>query len=118
MADATATVRDMNSQNRLPSGVIASQDGTLIEINGVRYELQTDAHREVRTLKWRIKLLGKQLGRAGQTIHELRNRCAALSLAITVNPGDYQRLLEQNRDLARQLSDAQSKLRAQAKVTA
>ena len=107
MTDATATVRDMNSQNRLPSGVIASQDGTLIEINGVRYELQNDAHREVRTLKWKLKLLGKQLGKAGQTIHELRNSNAALRLAVTVHPGDYERLLQQNRELARQLSAAQ-----------
>lgn len=31
-----------------------------------------DENREMRTLRWRNKQLGKQLGKAGQRIHELR----------------------------------------------
>lgn len=34
--------------------------------------MNDDENREMRTLRWRNKSLGKQLGKAGQKIHELR----------------------------------------------
>jgi hypothetical protein len=60
--------------------------------------MTTDQDREVRTLRWQLKQLGKQLGRAGATIYQLRNEVAALRGMASVSPGDYKRLLNQLRD--------------------
>lgn len=53
--------------------------------------------REIRTLKWRVRQLGKQLGRAGTTIHQLRGANAALRETVEHPPGEYQRLFAQLR---------------------
>lgn len=96
----------------LPIGLVVSADGTLINWRGVNYEIQTDAHRQVRTLKWRVKQLGKQLGKAGQTIHELRGANAALRMIANYSPGDWERVLNTNRRLAQDLLTAQVELAA------
>lgn len=56
-----------------------------------------DVARENRTLRYFNKQLGKQLGRAGETIHRLRAEIALLRSMGGINAGDYQRLLEQKR---------------------
>jgi hypothetical protein len=61
--------------------------------------MSDDQDREIRTLKWRLKLLGKQLGKSGATIYALRNENAALRLNPELrSTGDYRRLLNQLRD--------------------
>lgn len=72
--------------------------------------------REVRTLAWKVKNLGKQLGRAGETIYRLRNENAALRQGLQVAPGDYERLYQQhllalreNRRLRAELTQARKK---------
>jgi len=52
--------------------------------------------RENRTLAWKVKNLGKQLGRAGETIYRLRNENAALRQGLQLRPGDYERLYQQH----------------------
>jgi len=52
--------------------------------------------RENRTLAWKVKNLGKQLGRAGETIYRLRNENAALRAGLQLTPGDYTRLYQQH----------------------
>lgn len=54
---------------------------------------------ENRTLRWKAKGLGKQLGKQGQTIFRLRNEVAALREAITVSPGTIQRLIASTQEL-------------------
>ena len=57
-----------------------------------------DLARTVRTLKYQKKLLGKQLGKAGATIFDLRNQVAALREIVQFTPGDYKRVLARLRD--------------------
>lgn len=67
---------------------------------------------EVRTLKWKLKTLGKQLGKQGQVIFDLRNQVDALRHTEGARSvGDYRRLLaqlraseEENRRLREKLS--------------
>lgn len=55
--------------------------------------------RENRTLRWKIKLLGKQTGKQGTRIYELRNENAALRAGLLVSPGDRERLFAQLREV-------------------
>lgn len=53
--------------------------------------------REVRTLRWKLKTLGKQLGQAGERIHQLRTEIEYLRTGITVSPRDHYSSLERMR---------------------
>lgn len=56
--------------------------------------------REIRTLRYRQKQLGKDLGRAGATIFALRNELAAIrEVRGQISPGDYRRLLNEKRSV-------------------
>lgn len=69
--------------------------------------------REVRTLRYQKRQLGKQLGRAGATIFALRNEVAGLRGVAHVTPGDHARLLEQLRMLHAENVRLQDKLDSQ-----
>lgn len=72
--------------------------------------------RENRTLRWKAKQLGKQLGRQGQTIFRLRNEIAALRSVIAVKPGDLERLFDSSRELrveGQRLRDQNAELQKQ-----
>jgi len=58
-----------------------------------------DSH-EVRSLRWKVKQLGKQIGKASATIYALRNENAALREAVTWTPGDRARLYSEVREQA------------------
>lgn len=73
--------------------------------------------RENRTLQWKAKNLGRQLGKAGQTIYELRCEIALLRGAVTYRPGDIARLLAQLRAAEARIERLQEKL-ATAEVAA
>lgn len=60
-------------------------------------EQDREEKREIRTLKWQVRQLGKQLGRAGATIHQLRGANAALREMAARSPGEYDRLFAQLR---------------------
>lgn len=60
--------------------------------------MPTNNDHEVRHLKWQLKQLGKQLGKAGATIYALRNENAALRQMLTVDRGDYARNLQRIRN--------------------
>lgn len=68
--------------------------------------------REVRTLNWKLKTANKQSGAQGKKIYELRNEVTSLRLLQQLTPGDYRRLLDQNRDQAREIAQLQEKLAA------
>lgn len=72
-------------------------------------------HSENRKLRWEVRQLGKQLGRAGRTIFALRNEVAALRQTLAIPPGDYERLFRSSRalrDVNAQLRDANHQLQA------
>jgi predicted RNase H-like nuclease (RuvC/YqgF family) len=58
---------------------------------------------EVRELRWKVKQLGRQLGKAGDTIHTLRAELAQARAIQWITPGSYDRLVAQlhasNRDV-------------------
>lgn len=57
--------------------------------------MANDTH-EVRDLKYKIKQLGKQCGKQGQTIHHLRGEVAALRRLVNISPGDLERIMAGN----------------------
>lgn len=71
-----------------------------------------DQGREVRTLKWQNKQLGKQLGKAGAQIFALRNENAALREAVQWGPGDRARLYNEVRELSVENRRLREKLEA------
>lgn len=77
---------------------------------------EADFKRENRTLRWQNKNLGKQLGKAGSTIFELRNLVAAIRQGLLVTPGDYTRLLNQSREQAIRIQELEEKAAASETV--
>jgi predicted nuclease with TOPRIM domain len=59
--------------------------------------------RENRTLRWKLKSLGKQCGKQGQRIFELRNENAALREGREVKMGDYLNLLRSYRAATKEI---------------
>lgn len=57
--------------------------------------------REIRTLKWKNKELGRSCGKQGARIYDLRNEVAALRQALTIDPGSYRNLLANLRETRR-----------------
>lgn len=72
--------------------------------------------RENRTLRWQVKQLGKQLGKQGRRIYELRNETTSLRMAVLVNPGDVRRLMAQLREVKAENAQLREKLAARDKV--
>lgn len=70
-----------------------------------------DLSAQVRGLQWKLKQLGKQAGKQGQTIFELRNENAALREAVHWSPGDRARLYGDLRRTAVELRRAQEENR-------
>lgn len=71
---------------------------------------------ENRTLRWKAKQLGKQLGKQGQTIFQLRNENAALRDALSVSPGEMHRLVARVRELVLENCELREKLAAKERV--
>lgn len=74
-----------------------------------------ELNREVRTLKWKLKTLGKQNGRQGTTIYGLRNEVVALRVGLSVFPGDYKRVLQRLREAEEENRRLREKLDVQGR---
>lgn len=70
------------------------------------------SRQRIADLEYKSKQLGKQLGRSGATIYGLRNQVAGLRQALTISPGDYDRLLATARQQAQLIGTLQDKIKA------
>jgi predicted RNase H-like nuclease (RuvC/YqgF family) len=66
---------------------------------------------EVRELRWKVKQLGRQLGKAGDTIHTLRAELAQARAFLLLGPGTYERTLVQLRAEQQRVDELERRLK-------
>lgn len=62
----------------------------------LEWDVETDSH-EIRTLRWKVKTLGRQLGKSGERIHQLRTEAEYRRAIAMVDPRGYSANLERLR---------------------
>jgi Mg2+ and Co2+ transporter CorA len=79
---------------------------------GIVAEIEkSDFHREVRSLRWKVKNLGKQNGKQAQRIYELRCQLAEARGLITVDASAYRSLRDQARAVLGRVNEQNREIR-------
>lgn len=68
-------------------------------------ESEREKDRLIRELRWKVKQLGKQVGRQGQRIYELRCQLAEARSLVTVDASGYRALRDRYYEAARGLAN-------------